>query len=187
MPGSLDRLIKAACKPYHSAEQLPPFLAAVGIPGRLVDPKLSPWTDPDTGLTVGGLLDECLEVPGLGFAPLDHKTRGSKAQGTNPAYQLQLDVYTLLLQGNQRPLLGKGYLVYYIPQGGWNPAEGLRFAIDVQTVDTDPERALVLVREAQRVLGRPEPPPTSPTCPYCAWAQGLWKPRAEEAKNTEEG
>ena len=170
LPSALDRLAKAACKPYHGADGLPPFLVAVGLEGRLVEPGLKAWREPDTGLVVGGFLDECLEVPGRGFAPLDHKTRGNKVERINAAYYVQLDVYALMLLGNGRPLIGEGYLVYYIPDSPWDPVRDLPFTIDLRRVRVNPRRAQALVKKARQVLDLTQPPESSPRCDYCRWA-----------------
>ncbi len=178
LPSSLDRLVKAACLPFRDTDRLPPFLAAAGLAGRLVHPALKAWQEPETGLVVSGFLDECLEVPGQGFAPVDHKTRGTKAERVHPSYEVQLDIYALMLQGNGRPLLGNGYLVYYIPGEQWDPATGLQFIVDVQKVAVAPRRALALVQEAKRVLDLSQMPDPSERCDYCRWAgevaSGAW-------------
>ena len=170
LPSALDRLAKAACKPFHGAYRLPSFLVAAGLEGRLVDPGLAAWKDPDTGLLVSGFLDECLELPGQGFAPLDHKTRGNKVERINASYYVQLDIYALMLEGNGRPILGEGYLVYYIPDFPWDPANDLSFTIDIRRVRVNPNRALALVKEARRVLDLHQPPGRSLRCDFCRWA-----------------
>ena len=185
LPASLDRLVKAACQPFHDTDRLPPFLAAAGLRGRLVAPSLEAWQDPETGLVVSGYLDECLEVPGQGFAPLDHKTRGSRTETINAAYYVQLDVYALMLQGNGRPLLGEGYLVYYIPDSEWDPGQNLTFIIDVRTIIVNPKRALALVQEARRVLGQAQAPDSSPQCNYCRWSGSVSTLLGEPAFSSE--
>lgn len=169
LPGSLDRLTKAACKPFHDADELPPFLVEAGLNGRLVNPKIPSWQDDYTQIVVGGFLDECLEIPGKGFAPLDHKTRGGKVETIHASYYVQLDVYSLMIQGSGRDLLGEGYLVYYIPTSEWDPAQSLAFEIDVRKINVRPERALSLVRDARTVIDLDEPPDSSSNCDYCRW------------------
>ena len=174
LPSALDRLAKAACKPYHGADVLPPFLKGTGLEGRLVDPHLKAWQEPDTGLVVSGFLDECLEVPGRGFAPLDHKTRGSRTERINASYYVQLDIYALMLQGNGRQLLGEGILVYFIPEFDvetpWDPVHPLPFSVDLRRVRTSVRRAIELVRQARNVLDMAEAPDASERCEHCRWA-----------------
>lgn len=179
LPSALDRLAKAACKPYHGSDELPPFLRAIGLKGRLVEPSLKAWSDPETGLVVRGFLDECLEVRGQGFAPLDHKTRGSKVERINAAYYVQLDVYALMLAGNDRPLLDEGYLIYYIPGPPWNPDHELPFSVDLRRIRINPKRAQLLVKKARQVLDLRQPPQSSVRCDYCRWVT--------EARALEEG
>ena len=148
-----------------------------------MEPSLKAWSEPETGLVVRGFLDECLEVRGQGFAPLDHKTRGSKVERINAAYYVQLDVYALMLEGNDRPLLGEGYLIYYIPSSPWNPDHELPFSVDLRRIRINPRRAQLLVKKAREVLDLTQPPQSSIRCDYCRWvteARGLEEELNEE-------
>jgi hypothetical protein len=168
--GGLDRVIKRYCAPYHERGVLPPLLK--GLDGVLATVRVRPYLDPDTGLTLTGRLDECLEVPTGLFVPLDHKTRGSQPDGVHDAYQLQLDAYTLLLAESGHAIAGYGVLVYYVPVEG-DLHDGFPFRVYVQKVDTDPEAIKLWLRRARAILELPDPPEAAPDCGYCRWAEDV--------------
>jgi len=163
----LDRVITRYCKPYRDSDVLPPLLA--GLEGKLVTAGVGAYVDPDTGFVLTGRLDECLELPGGFFAPLDHKTRDAPPNGVHDAHQLQLDVYTLLLAESGYAIAGYGVLVYYVPVAG-ELHDGFPFRVHVHEVDTDPERARTWLRRARAVLDLPHRPEAAPACDYCRWA-----------------
>ena len=164
----MDLLIKAYCKPYRGQEDLPPLLEAAGLSGHLVDPKMNACQDTDTGLWVTGYLDECLETA-EGFSPLDHKTRGYEVKQIYRGYQLQLDVYALLLERNGLKPNGIGVLVFYVPDDGAFE-NGVKFKLDVRTIAVSPANALKCVTNAREVLDLVTPPDSSQQCGYCHWA-----------------
>lgn len=166
LPARFDRIVQGYCQGYRDTDVLPPLLQRTGIEGRLVGRRVKPWREPTTGLRVVGYLDELLETPEGLYAPLDHKTRGYPATSANPAYQLQLDVYTLLLEGNGLASAGFGVLVYYVPTDT-SPEEGIKLDVQARIVDTSVERALGYVRQAREVLDMAAPPASSERCPYC--------------------
>jgi hypothetical protein len=168
LPSRFDRIVQAYCKNYRDTEVLPPLLKRVGVEKRLVNPKLKPWHELTTGLVIVGHLDELLETPEGLYAPLDHKSRGYPATSVNPAYRLQLDVYTLLLEGNGLPTAGFGVLVYYIPVDS-SPEEGIGLDVQTQVLDTSAERASGYVRQARQILDMKASPDPSDGCPYCSY------------------
>jgi len=167
----LDSKIKAYCNTYRPTGALPPLLSGK-VPGRLLDrlPSSFSWSDHDLNATLWGKLDDCLQLNGNTYAPLDHKTRASKAPNIHPAYQVQMDCYTLLLERNGLPTEGKAYLAYYLPEEG-ALHEGFPFTVDIKVVETVLERAYALFRQGVEVLRRPEAPPASETCGYCGWVR----------------
>lgn len=114
-------------------------------------------------------LDECLEVDGRLFAPLDHKTRGWGPNGVQDADRSRLDVYALLLAENGYSVADYGVLVYYVPVDG-ELHKGFPFQVYARKVDTDAQRARTWLRRARAVLDLADPPEASPDCTYCAWA-----------------
>jgi len=161
----LDTVISHYCASYRDQDILPPLLSH-HLRGRLVTVRIGPCVHEETGLTLVDRLDECLEVDGGLFAPLDHKTRGLAPMGVCAADQSQLDLYALLLAENGYSVAGYGVLVYYVPVDG-ELHGGFPFRVHVRKVDTDAERARIWLRRARAVLDLADPPEASPDCPYC--------------------
>lgn len=163
----LDLVIKAYYDLYRGRKELPPIIVGK-VPGRLYK-EVPPWLsmgDPQTNTKLVGKLDELLEPePGL-VAPLDHKTRGSKAEDVHRAYQLQMDVYDLLLTSSGYKTAHKAWLIYYIPDF----MEDLRFtfAVDVKEIPTDSERARNVFICAANLARGSEPKPNT-ECEFCRW------------------
>ncbi len=166
----LDSVIKDYCNRYRPQGVLPPLLAGK-LPGKLVTTPISflKHTAGDSGATLVGKLDDCLVFDDGTYAPLDHKTRASFTHKVHDSYQVQMDVYTFLLEANGYPVARKAYLVYYAPQKG-ELAEGFPFGVDVKELATNSSRAEELFYEAKALLAYPEPPPSAPTCQFCAFA-----------------
>lgn len=167
----LDRVIKAYFDRYRDQGVLPPLVAGK-LPGRLASsgPRRLTWRDDANKLVVTGILDEVLELPEQRVAPLDHKTRGRATDEIHPAYQTQLDTYTLLLEAQGFRAAGVGFLAYYIPQPGVLH-DGFPFTVDVKEVRTSPERAAELARRGAALVRQDTPPPPTPTCAFCRYLQ----------------
>lgn len=167
----LDRVIKEYFDRYRDQGVLPPLVAGK-LPGRLAPagPRRLTWRDETNKLVITGILDEVLELPDQVMAPLDHKTRGRATDDIHPAYQTQLDAYTLLLQGQGLRTAGVGFLAYYIPQPGVLH-DGFPFAVDVKEVRTSPERAAELAKRGAALIRQTAAPPPTPTCAFCRYLQ----------------
>lgn len=170
----LDLVIKSYYDRYRSKGELPPIIAQK-IPGKLYR-DVPPWLamgEPALSAKLVGKLDELLEPePGL-VAPIDHKSRGTKPNDIHPAYQLQMDVYDLLLSASGYRTPHKAWLVYYIPQ--LMNHEQFTFDVDVQEIPTNPERARDLFFAAVKVARGSEPPHNT-ECEFCRW----WQVRNKE-------
>jgi hypothetical protein len=163
----LDTVISHYCARYRDQDVLPPLLSE-HLQGRLVSVRVGPSVDADTGLTLVDRLDECLQVDGGLFAPIEQRTRGWAPNGVRDADRLRLDIYALLLAENGYSVADHGVLAYYVPVDG-ELHEGFPFRVYVCQVDTDAERARAWLRRARAVLDLPGPPDASPDCAHCAW------------------
>lgn len=163
----LDLVIKAYFDQFRGKDELPTVIAG-RIPGKL-SPIVPPWLslgDPRQNVKLVGKLDELLEPKPGYVAPIDHKSRGKKAEDVHRAYQLQMDVYDLLLGSNNYRTLHKAWLVYYIP--GQMDGDQFTFEVDVKEVSTDPDRARDIFASAVKVARGAEPPANS-ECTFCKW------------------
>lgn len=178
LPGGLDTQFKRYFDQFRAKGELPPEVSGK-LRGRLLSDvrTIDRWRDWRRGIRftpawadveLMGALDECL-VDQAGFHyPLDYKTRGyAPKPDTHEYYRDQMNLYTLLLEGNGHPTKRLAYLIYY------HPVEvrehGLiRFDITVQEVPTDPDAAARLVKDAVSVLNGPAPA-SSGNCGFCRW------------------
>src|SRR5262249_48928015 len=151
---------------YARRGQVPPLFCGT-LEGVPVIPGIEAWYDRATGLYLTGKPDACLKIDGRTFAPVDHKSRGSRPRRVNSACLLQLDVYQLLFEKNGYPSAGYGVLNYFIPEKG-DLTKGIALTVDVSLVNTSTDRALGWMVRAREVLDMREPPP-SPACLFCRW------------------
>ena len=172
LPSGIDRILKAYFDRYRRQGILPPLVEGK-LPGTLETTELTiGFTDPSAKARLWGKLDDCLRLPDGRVAPLDHKTRASAPADTSYSqlyYQLQMDVYTLLLERNGHPTNHTAYLVYYFPVDG-ELHRGVPFETAVHAIATDPDRAHGVFLDGCRCLAGPLPVP-GPKCGYCRWAE----------------
>ncbi len=169
----LDRVIKEYFDTYREQGTLPPLLKGK-IEGKLIPqlPKKLYFNDTSKNASLMGMLDECLIMQGNMYVPLDYKTRGSLPSNVHPAYQLQMDMYTLLLEKNNYKTNSLAYLMYFVPGFG-KLHEGIPFNIKMMEVKTSIERALEIFHEALDLLKQQTPPGPSDNCEYCNWVKQL--------------
>ena len=187
LPGGLDAQFKRYFDLFRASGDLPPEVKGK-LPGRLLPSveTINRWRDWRRGIRytppwaeceLMGALDECLvDEAGFHYA-LDYKTRGYAPKAdTHEYYQDQMNLYTLLLEGNGHKTKRLAYLLYYHPVEV--KEHGLiQFDISVQEVATDPEAAERLIKAAVSVLNGPVPDSSS-SCGFCSW-QGVIREREE--------
>lgn len=172
LPGGIDRVLKAYLDRFRDDGSMPPFLAGDPLMqgARLAQIKMEiGWTDEKTGWRLYGKLDDCLEWREKKlFAPLDHKTRGSEpGLDVHPAYQAQLDTYTLLLDKTDRPCGDTGCLVYYYPNADGEFSGSIPFTMQVKPVTLNPDAALENFRAAVKCVEGYDMPESANSCEYC--------------------
>lgn len=175
LPSGIDLVLKEYFNQFRQKGDLPDILKGK-LSGRIIYPlpKSFRFYEPRLNALLFGQLDECLEIEKNFFAPLDHKTRGFPTkEDTHTFYQLEMDVYTLLLEENRYMTKKFGYLVFYYPVRGKSIKEGFPYETEIKKIPTDPERAKKIFSQAVEVLKKPEPPSYSESCPYCNWARAV--------------
>jgi CRISPR/Cas system-associated exonuclease Cas4 (RecB family) len=177
LPGGVDRVMKQYCDKFRGL--LPPTVT--GLEGKLWGTtgdiaKLRHWKSGyKANLRVGkytvniiGALDDLIVEPDDTYSPYDVKTKGDlpKTDGAE-FYQLQVDLYALLLLHNNKPPSGKAYLDYYYPV----VMEGYAMAFEHKlfTLVTDSDRAIETIEEAVDLMTSPRPA-SNPECEYCKFA-----------------
>uniref|UniRef100_A0A7V5Y0B5 PD-(D/E)XK endonuclease-like domain-containing protein n=1 Tax=candidate division WOR-3 bacterium TaxID=2052148 RepID=A0A7V5Y0B5_UNCW3 len=184
LPQSMDKLIKNYFDYYRGRGELPPEIAGK-IKGKLIAQEiLDDWRknsknskpryfNKEANAFLFGALDECLIVDDKYYIPVDYKTYGYNLKENSFAhYQLQLDCYTLMLEGEGLTHLNIAYLIYYIPEK-IEENNLIRFKIEIREVKTNPEKAKDIFLKAIEILRNPNPPAPSPECKFCHWRKEL--------------
>jgi hypothetical protein len=172
LPTGIDRVLKGYFDRYRRQGTLPPLIAGK-LDGALANSALTLGFDDQTlRARLWGKLDDCVLLPDGRLSPLDHKTRAS-APGdlgyTERYYQLQMDVYTLLLERAGHRVNRTAYVVYYFPIDG-ALHEGFPFDVAVHRIATDPQRAHQVFAEACRCLEEALPS-CGQLCQFCRWVE----------------
>ncbi len=187
---AIDRLLKAEFDVYRAEGTLPPLLAGHGLRAKLFGDtaKLEVWrnnfqgvrwTDPDTGHTLFGAVDDVLEFPDGSLAIIDYKSSGSAAATVYPSYQLQMDVYTYLLQRLGYRTAPAAYFAFFlaVKDDGFNGR--LPFRGELLVVPTHPERVPELFSAAVAVAQSDQRPASGPACDVCRFMQETMRVTAD--------
>ena len=176
-------MIKTYFDSFRAKKALPAELGGIDFEGVELfsdQAQLERWRSWRTGLeyralegsVLSGALDDLL-VKGGRFIAFDYKTKGSVTTQEDAVkyYQNQLDCYDLLLQENEMPTPGYGFLLYYSPKSVAERGSVL-FELQAIKIPTDRERARATFRKAVAFLNGP-PPGTNGQCEYCSWVGKL--------------
>ena len=167
----IDSILKKYFDKYRELNVLPPIIAGQAN-GKL--PKEMPHTlyyQENETLMVVGKPDDYFELADGSIVPFDHKTRSSPPVSTHSAHQLQMDVYSYLLEKNGYKTTEIAYLAYYYPSD-CDVHDGLSMDCKVVEVKTSIERAKTLIKKAIQVIEGEAPEPNK-ECKYCNWAKGI--------------
>lgn len=177
---AVDILLKQEFDSYRSKGERHPLLISHNIPARLFSNQnlLNQWRSNFSGIryydseldaTLFGAVDDILEFEDGKLAPLDYKSTGSKVAHIYDRFQIQMDVYTYLLEKNGFLTPRKGYLAFYVVDKGNGFDDRLPFKKELHEIETNPEDIYELFREAVAVLKRLTPPPHSQDCKFGQW------------------
>ena len=179
---AVDLLLKEEFDSYRKKGEQHPLLLAHNIQAKLFSNQelLNQWRNNFSGIryfdeeleaTIFGAVDDVLEFPDGKLAALDYKSTGSTVATVYDRFQIQMDIYTYLLEKNGFPTVRKGYLAFYIvdKKNGFN--DRLPFRKEIKEIDTDPSDIPQLFREAVSLLRRVAPPPHSQDCQHGQWLQ----------------
>jgi len=181
---AVDTLLKQEFDIYRAKGESHPLLLASRIPAKLFSNQnlLNQWRSNFSGIryydseleaTIFGAVDDILEFEDKKLAPLDYKSTGSSAPNVYDRFQLQLDIYTYLLEKNGFSTPRKGYLAFYIVDKENGFGDRLPFKKELHEIDTDPSDVYELFRDAVTVLKKDVPPPHSPDCSYGKWLKAV--------------
>lgn len=181
---AVDYLLKEEFDKYRKKKELHPLLVANNIPAKLFPNQklLDEWRDNFRGIrfydaeldaTLFGAVDDILEFTDGKLAVMDYKSTGSTVAKIYDRFQLQLDVYTFLLEKNGYKTIRKGCLAFYIVDKN-NGFDGkLPFRKEIHMIDTDPTYVHKLFKEATEYLRKDNHDSHSPECQYGVWYKGV--------------
>ena len=181
LPGGMDGVLKTYFDQYRGS--IPPRLVGK-VPGILLDdqPLLKKWRNWRTGMTyidnklgvrLIGALDDCL-LDGELYIPLDYKTKGSEPKDDGSQYyQIQLNVYNLMLKASGYKIAEKAFLVYVYPVKihDGEKITTVEFAFKPYEIACSSSDAKDFIKQAVDILNGPRPESAS-TCEHCNFALG---------------
>lgn len=177
---AVDILLKREFDSYRAKGKLHPLLVENNIQAKLFPDqnKLNQWRNNFEGIryfdtqlqaTLFGAVDEVLEFPGGALAVLDYKSTGSKVPRVYDRFQLQLDVYTYLLEKNGFSTIKKGYLAFYVVDKENGFGGRLPFKKELHEIETDTSYVYGLFTEAVNLLKKDTPPAHRQDCKFGQW------------------
>lgn len=177
---AVDTLLKQEFDNYRTKGKSHPLIVENNIHAKLFSDqqKLNQWRsnfegiryyDTELGATLFGAVDDILEFPDNKLAPLDYKSTGSTVPTVYDRFQLQMDVYTYLLERNGFLTPRKGYLAFYIVNKKNGFGDRLPFRKELHEITTDPSYVQGLFEEAVTLLRNKKPPVYHRDCQFCRW------------------
>lgn len=177
---AVDFLLKEEFDEYRQKDEAHPLISENNIPARLFPNQelLNKWRNNLRGIgyydnklnaTLFGAVDDILQFSNNKLAPLDCKSTEGKVAKVYDHFQLQMDVYTYLLEKNGYSTPGKGYLAFYVVDKGSGFNNRLPFKKELHEIKTDPSYVKNLFKDAVTVLNRKTPPLHSSDCKFAHW------------------
>jgi hypothetical protein len=184
IPIKMDSIIKKYYQKYRLLGELPPLIQGL-VKGRLpVDmPKTLKYNDKNN-IILWGRPDEYFELEDGSIIPFDHKTKSKEPTRIHKSYQLQMDVYSYLLNKLNYQTKNKAYLAYYYPYE-CDLHEGMPFNCKILEVKTNPSRVTKLLDKSINLM-RGEIPKPSDDCDYCKWIKHSGEKHIQINKNLDD-
>lgn len=177
---AVDILLKKEFDGYRAKGELHPLIQENNIQAKLFSDqnKLNQWRsnfegiryyDPKLKATLFGAVDDVLEFPDGKLAPLDYKSTGSAVPIVYDRFQLQMDVYSYLLEKNGFLTPKKSYLAFYIVDKKNGFGDRLPFKKELHEIETDTSYVQKLFEEAVTLLRKDTPPSHRQDCKFGQW------------------
>lgn len=184
MPGivnAMDAVMKAAIEEYITVQVPIPYLEGnlhVPFPDRAQLKSYRSWRTFQTTVKAGGFpvkiwgeLDDLLVMPDGRVSVWDFKSRGeAPPEGYSEKwYELDADIYDLLLAGNGHATTGLAYFTYVWPI----KIEGDVLVLGHATtqMESNRQRGLDLLAGAAACLEMESPPKANPGCGTCSYIE----------------
>lgn len=181
---AVDYLLKREFDVYRAKGEPHPLISSHNIPAKLFSDQklLNEWRNNFKGIryydeqldaTLFGAVDDVLEFEGGKLAPLDYKSTGSREPRIYERFQLQMDVYSYLMEKNNFPTAGKGYFAFYIVDKEDGFGNRLPFKKELKEVITNPSRVPELFNKAVLLLRADEAPVHNQDCLFGNWFNSI--------------
>jgi len=177
---AIDGLLKAEFDEHRAAGTLPAILSVLQGRATLFTDTTQlgawrnnfqgvRWKDPSSGHTLFGAVDDLLQFQDGTMAVVDYKSTGSAHPTIYPSYQLQMDVYTYLLQQLGFKTAAKAYFAFFVvvKDDGFNGRLPFREAL--LEVTPTPARVPAIFAQAIAVAQADELPQPGAACDLCRW------------------
>jgi hypothetical protein len=177
---AMDQLLKAEFDEFRAAGKPHPILVENKVEATLFRDtgKLNEWrnnfrglrwADPKSGHTLYGAVDDVLEFPDDSLAILDYKSSGAREVTIYDSYQLQMDVYTFLLQRLGYRTAPNAYFAFFVAvkDDGFNGR--LPFRAELVAVTPQPDRVHKLFKDAIEIVQSHQEPESGTECDVCRW------------------
>ncbi len=182
----VDEILKRDFDNYRKKGGQHPLLEANNIPAKLFQNQelLNDWRDNSNGLgyynkelraTLFGVPDDILDFGGGKLAPFDYKSTGKNIPKIYDRFQLQMDIYTYLLEQKGYSTPKKGVLAFYVVDKENNFEDKLPFRKEIHIIETDSSYIEKIFKEAVDFLRRPAPKHHSPECSFGNWLKAIEK------------
>lgn len=177
---AIDSLLKIECDEHRAAGTLPSILSRLEGQAKLFadTERLQVWrnnfrglrwTDPSSGHTLFGAVDDIVEFHDGSLAIVDYKSTGSAAPTIYPSYQLQMDIYTYLLQRLGFRTAPKAYLAFFVVVRDDGFRGRLPFKEQLVDVTPEPDRVPELFAQAIALVQSDRRPEQGLACDLCRW------------------
>jgi len=182
---AVDALFKAEFDGYRAAGKPHPLFATVGLDAIPFQHsqmatwrsnfKGIRWTEPKSGWTFFGAVDDLWQKPDGSLIVVDYKATAKAdeitVQNIYPGYKRQLEMYQFLFEQAGYEVDARSWLVYangIKNLGVFNDV--LRFRTRMIPVDCDRSWVDAAFREAAALLDGGERPPAAEECDWCRYA-----------------
>lgn len=182
----VDKILKQDFNKHRKKSGKHPLLEANNIPAKLFNNQklLNKWRNPKQGLSyfdkklqveLFGVPDDILVFKAGELAPFDYKSTANSISKIYDRFQIQMDIYTYLLEKNGYNTPRKGILAFYIVDKDNPFKDKLPFRKEIYTINTDPEYVYDMLEEAVKFLKKSVPKKHSPECTFGEWIKKVSK------------
>jgi hypothetical protein len=181
---AVDQLLKQEFDGYRAKGKIHPLIKSNNIPAKLFHNQelLNKWRNNFQGIryydkslkaTLFGAVDDILEFGDGKLAPLDFKSTGSRKITIYDSFQLQMDVYSYLLEKNNFLTPKKGYFAFYLVNKENGFVDRLPFRQELREVKTNSSRVFELFEKAVLLLRKDKPSFHSKDCKFGQWFESI--------------